>query len=112
MFDGVTRTDEQHIMQKTTAKKRYPVLEKLLEFDLDLTNLSDSSLSSLAAERRFNWLGLLIEVVDIVSTSSKMFLPLLLGRIPRDSSRGLDSFRSSSKPSEKSLLLIFFKRFF
>ena len=49
MFEGVTRTDEQHIIQNTTAKKRYPVLEKLLEFDLDLTNLSDSSLSSLAA---------------------------------------------------------------
>ena len=49
MFEDVTRTDEQHIMQNTTAKKRYPVLEKLLELDLDLTNPSDSSLSSLAA---------------------------------------------------------------
>jgi hypothetical protein len=46
MLSGLTKRDEQHIIQKTTAKKRYPVFEKLLEFDLERTSLSDSSLSS------------------------------------------------------------------
>ena len=44
---GDMRSDEQHIMQKTIARNRYPVFEKLPEFDLDLTSLKDSSLSSL-----------------------------------------------------------------
>lgn len=35
--------EEQHIIQKTMARNKYPVFEKLLEFDLDLTSLSESS---------------------------------------------------------------------
>jgi|NOAtaT_7_FD_contig_81_399744_length_1468_multi_2_in_0_out_0_3 hypothetical protein len=46
MLEGPTRREEQHIMQKTTARKRYPVLEKLLEFDLERTSLNESILSS------------------------------------------------------------------
>ena len=46
MLEGVTRSEEQHIIQNTTARKRYPVLEKLLEFDLERTSLKESILSS------------------------------------------------------------------
>lgn len=46
IFEGVTRREEQHIIQKTTAKKRQPVFEKLLEFDLERTSLKESILSS------------------------------------------------------------------
>ncbi len=46
MLEGPTRREEQHIRQKTTARKRYPVLEKLLEFDLERTSLNESILSS------------------------------------------------------------------
>lgn len=47
-MSGATSREEQHIMQKTIARKRYPVFEKLLEFDLDRTNLRDSRRSSLS----------------------------------------------------------------
>ena len=66
---GLTRNDEQHIIQKTMHKKRYPVCENELEFDLDLTNLKDSSLLS---EREF---------VEILSTSSAWFYEIL-GELP------------------------------
>ena len=46
IFVGFVKNDEQHIMQKTTARNKYPVLEKLLELDLDLTSLNESILSS------------------------------------------------------------------
>jgi hypothetical protein len=53
--------DEQHIMQKTIARNKYPVLEKELELDLDLTSLNESSL-----------LLLLKEFVEMLSPSSKI----------------------------------------
>lgn len=51
--------DEQHIIQKTIHKKRYPVCENELEFDRDLINRNDSSLFSFDSE-----------LVEILSTSS------------------------------------------
>lgn len=81
-------------MQKTTAKKRYPVLEKLLELDLDLTSLKDSRRSS--PEFTLKLSGLLIDVLDKLSPSSRIFLALFDGIIPRESSSGLESIRSFS----------------
>jgi hypothetical protein len=74
MFVGVTSKDEQHIMQNTTAKNRYPLFEKLLELERDLTKRRDSSLSSDELRLKFYLRGLLIEVVEKLSTSSRMFL--------------------------------------
>ena len=39
--DGVIIIDEQHIIQNTIARKRYPDPENELELDLLLTSLSD-----------------------------------------------------------------------
>jgi hypothetical protein len=60
------------------------VFEKLLEFDLDLMSLNDSMRSSLPLI--LIGAGLLIEVLEIESPSSNMFLILLLGIKPRESS--------------------------
>ena len=60
------------------------MFEKLLEFDLDLMSLKESMRSSVALT--LIGAGLLIEVLEIESTSSKMFRILLLGIKPRESS--------------------------
>ena len=60
------------------------MFEKLLEFDLDLMSLNDSMGSSLPLI--LIGAGLLIDVLDIESPSSKMFRILLLGIKPRESS--------------------------
>ena len=74
------------------------MLEKLLEFDLDLINLSDSSRSSV----KF-WVGcirlLLKELVDKLSSISRMFL-------------GPEGNNSSWLLSGENLWLIFLSRFF
>ena len=75
-FEGVTRIEEQHIMQNTTARKRYPEFEKLLEFDLDLTSLKESSWLSLVPAFRLKGRGLLMEVLERLSPSSRIFLAL------------------------------------
>jgi hypothetical protein len=40
---GFINKDEQHIIQNTIAKNKYPEPEKLLEFDLLLTSLREFS---------------------------------------------------------------------
>ncbi len=60
------------------------MFEKLLELDLDLMSLKDSMRSSLPLI--LIGAGLLIEVLEIESPSSKMFRILLFGIKPRDSS--------------------------
>ena len=78
MLEGVTMRDEQHIMQKTIAKNRYPVFEKLLELDLDLTSLKDSILSSYCKDCKLWLRGLLTEVLERLSQSSRMFFGTLM----------------------------------
>lgn len=73
-FVGVIRIEEQHIIQKTMARKRYPVPEKLLELDLDRTSLSDSSLSSVRAGFLAAWRLPLRVSVEMLSASSRIFL--------------------------------------
>lgn len=69
---GFTISEEQHIIQNTTARNRYPVL---LELDLDLISLSESILSSLLLwnELKFWFSGSLIEVLERWSLSSNRF---------------------------------------
>jgi len=78
---GFTSSDEQHIMQKTMARKRYPVFEKLLELDLDLTSCSDSSLSSVK-----ELAPSLLPLSEVVATlsSSIMFLCCPEGKNSRE----------------------------
>ena len=79
----MTRKDEQHIIQKTTAKNKYPAFEKELELDLDLTSLNESSL-----------LSLLKEVVEILSISSIMLWETF--ELPGIISKELSGFYCSS----------------
>lgn len=56
---GLTKREEQHIIQKATAKNKYPEEEKELELDLFLISLNE--------ERGFSSF---FEEVESVSTSS------------------------------------------